>query len=78
MGEWLTEEEQYKDVLSNEQILKIRDSHLREIRMRHWQYRHKIFLDEQNISDQELCRLADADYEAEMKEIEAYRNSLKK
>ena len=78
MGEWLTEEEQYKDVLSNEQILKIRDSRLREIRMRHWQYRHKIFLDEQNISDQELCRLADADYEAEMKEIEAYRNSLKK
>lgn len=38
----------------------------------HWNYRHKIFLDEHRISDQELCRLADIDYETERKELQEY------
>ena len=35
-------------------------------------YRHKIFLDEHRISDQELCRLTDIDYETERKELQEY------
>lgn len=73
MSEWLTEEEQYKDVLNNEEILKIKDKELREIRMRHWEYRTNIFLDESNISDEMLCRLSDEDEKLERKEIEEYR-----
>ncbi len=42
MKEWLSEEEQYKENLNNEEISRIKDPKLREIRERHWKYRHKI------------------------------------
>ena len=77
MSEWLTEEEQYKDILNNEEISRIKDRELREIRMRHWEYQTKIFLDESNISDEMLCKLADEDREIEKKEIEEYRKRKK-
>lgn len=35
MSEWLSEEEQYKDTLNNEEISRIKDPELREIRQRH-------------------------------------------
>lgn len=69
----LTVEEQFKKILNNEEISRIEDYELREIRQRHWNYRHKIFLDEHKISGQEFCRLTDIDYEEEQKEIEEYR-----
>lgn len=70
---YLTVEEQFKKTLNNVEISRIEDYELREIRQRHWNYRHKIFLDEHKISDQEFCRLTDIDYEEEQKEIEEYR-----
>lgn len=76
MIKWLTEEEQYEKVLNNEEISRIRDPKLRAIRMNHWEYRHKIFLDEHNISDQELCRLTEIDFEKEKQEIEEYKKNL--
>lgn len=76
MQDWLSEEEQYKDSLNNEQISRIKDPKLREIRMRHWNYQHKIFLDELNISDKELCRLVEEDSLKEKREIEEYKKSL--
>ena len=73
MEEYLIVEEQFKKTLNNVEISKIRDPELREIRMRHWKYRIKIFCDEHNISDSEFCRLTDIDYQEERKEIEVYR-----
>lgn len=72
-NQYLTVEEQFKKILNREEISRIEDNKLREIRQRHWNYRHKIFLDEHRISDQEFCRLTDIDYEEEQKEIEEYR-----
>lgn len=72
-NQYLTVEEQFKKTLNNVEISRIEDYELREIRQRHWNYRHKIFLDEHKISDQEFCRLTDIDYEEEQKEIEEYR-----
>lgn len=77
MDEWLTEEEQYKKILNNEEIRKIKDPELREIRMRHWSYRHKIFMDEMHISDKEFCRLSDEDVKREKEELERYRKEHK-
>ena len=77
MDEWLTEEEQYQDVLDIAKIQRIMDSKLRDIRSKHWEYRHKIFLDETHISDQELMRLYNLDMEAEKKEIENYKKPKK-
>lgn len=70
---YLTIEEQFKETLNNEEIDRIEDPELRDIRNSHWVYRMKIFRDEHNISDKELCRLTDIDYENEKKELEAYR-----
>ncbi|MFT4107701.1 MAG: hypothetical protein QM657_18260 [Lacrimispora sp.] len=70
---YLSIEEQFKETLNNEEISRIEDFELREIRHAHWAYRSKIFLDEQNISDQELCRLTDIDYAQEKRELEAYK-----
>lgn len=72
-NQYLTVEEQFKKILNNVEISRIQDNDLREIRQRHWNYRHKIFLDEHNISDQEFCRLSDIDDDKEKKEIEEYR-----
>ena len=70
---YLNVEEQFKETLNNEEIERIEDYELRDIRYRHWDYRTKIFLDEHNISDQELCILTDIDFANEKKELEAYR-----
>lgn len=43
MQDWLSEEEQYEEHLNDEQISRIRDPKLRDIRSRHWKYRKKIF-----------------------------------
>ena len=71
--QYLTIEEQFKKTLNDDEINRIQDHELREIRRKHWEYRMKIFRDESNISDTEFCRLSDADYEKEEKEIEEYR-----
>ena len=71
--QYLTIEEQFKKTLNDEEINRIQDGELREIRRKHWEYRMKIFRDEVNISDAEFCRLSDTDYEKEEKEIEEYR-----
>ena len=71
--EWLSEEEQYKENLSLGEIHRIRDPELREIRQKHWNYQHKIFIDEARISDQELVKLSNQDKELERKEIEKYK-----
>lgn len=71
--QYLTIEEQFKKTLNNEEIGRIQDPELRKIRYNHWKYRMDIFRDEYHISDAELCRLADIDYEQERKEINEYR-----
>lgn len=77
MKEWLTEESQYQDDLNLEQIGRIKDPVLREIRIRHWKHRHKIFLDEQNIPDEEFERMVEKDWEEEKREISEYRENSK-
>lgn len=75
MKEWLSEEEQYKEILNNDEISRIEDLELREIRQKHWSYRHKIFKDEHNISDKEFMKLFEVDVAKEREELEAYRKS---
>lgn len=77
MGNWLSEKEQYQENLNNEEISRIKDPVLREIRMRHWKYRTRIFLDEHNISDEELMKLSKKDWEIEKQEIENYKKNIK-
>lgn len=69
----LTEEEQFKPILNNEEIDRIENDKLREIRSRYWYLRHKVFIDEVNFSDQEAEKEWDKLIEAEQKEIEVFK-----
>lgn len=75
MTEYLSEAEQYQEILNNEQISRIKDPILREIRSRYWNLRHNAFLDEHNIPDTKIGDIWDQIKEQEMQEIENYRKS---
>ena len=75
MEEWLSEEEQYAEILNDKDISKIKDLELRKIREKHWKYRTDIFLDKHNITDEQLVELTHVDCKREKEEIERYKNS---
>lgn len=75
MEEWLSEEEQYAEILNDKDISKIKDPELRKIREKHWKYRTDIFLDKHNITDEQLVELTHVDCKREKEEIERYKNS---
>ncbi len=70
---YLSVEEQYKEILNNEEIERIQDYELRQIRQKYWNLRHKAFLDEAHISDQELDRVWEDLKAREQDEIAKYR-----
>jgi hypothetical protein len=70
---YLSEEEQYKDILNNEEISRIKDLELRNIRTKYWHLKHQVFLDEVNISDSMLESKYNNIMTEEKKEIEEYK-----
>lgn len=70
---YLSEEEQYKKVLNQDEIQRIEDYELRQIRSKYWSLQHKAFLDERNIPDTEIERVSEEISKKEMKEIEEYK-----
>ena len=70
---YLSVEEQYKEILNNEEIERIQDYELRQFRQKYWNLRHKAFLDEAHISDQELDRVWEDLKAREQDEIAKYR-----
>lgn len=70
---YLSAEEQYKEILNNEEIERIQDTELQEIMRKYWNLRHKAALDEAHISDQELGRVWDDLKTKEQAEILRYR-----
>lgn len=76
---YLTHEEQFKEVLNNEEIGRIENDELREMRSKYWDLRHKAFIDEKNITDSEFCKISDRLFDEERKELEVFRlrNNIK-
>lgn len=71
--EELSEKEEYKETLSKEEISRIKDCDLREIRHKYWLKKNKAFRDEYNIPCSELDEVSDQIRNEERKEIEKYR-----
>lgn len=71
---YLSYEEQFKEILNQEEIDRIENPELIEIRMRYWKLRHKAFIDEHTISDVELGTLLDELNIQERRELLAFRN----
>ncbi|OMD67602.1 hypothetical protein [Paenibacillus odorifer] len=72
--EYLSYEDQFKETLNNAEIDRIENAELREIRMKYWHLRHDAFLDENNISDQDLGKVLDELKRKEMEEIQRFKN----
>jgi hypothetical protein len=71
--DYLSEEEQFKDILNNEEISRIKDPELRNIRSKYWSLLHQAFLDEYKIPDRMLAMELDKIKAEEMKELNEYR-----
>ncbi|MFC5401467.1 hypothetical protein [Cohnella soli] len=71
---YLSDEEQFKDILNNEEISRIRDPLLRAIRMKYWSLRHEAFLDERNIPDSDLEKVYDEIKHKEQEEIQRFKH----
>lgn len=71
--EYLSEEEQYKEILNQYEIEMIMDDELRAIRSKYWNLRHQAFMDENRISDKQLEIIWDELCIREQKEIDEYR-----
>lgn len=65
-------EEQYKEIQNTDEIETIQDFELRQIQLKYWNLRHKAFLDEAHISDQEFIRVWESLKAKEKDEIEQY------
>lgn len=72
---YLTEEEQSKEILNNEEISRIKDYGLRQIRQKYWSLRHKAHMDEYNIPDHKIGEVWDRLKQEEQKAIEEYKKA---
>lgn len=71
---FLSYEDQFKEVLNQDEINLIQDPGLRGIRLKYWNLRHKAFLDEHNISDTELNKVWNDLIHQEQNELQRFRN----
>lgn len=76
-NDYLSEEEQFKEILNNEEISRIKDPELRNIRFKYWSLLHQTFLDEQRIPDSMLGKEFDKIKAEEKKELDEYRQRNK-
>lgn len=70
---YLSTDEQFKEVLNNEEIDRIRDPELRIIRRKYWDKRSQAFLNETDIPDQMLESVFQELDKAEKEELASYR-----
>ncbi|MGR6760381.1 hypothetical protein ACU1JV_00865 [Paenibacillus sp. T2-29] len=72
---YLSYEEQFNEVLNQEEINRIENAELRDIRMKYWKLQRDVLLDEKNISDEELNEVSKELLRKEMEEIQRFRNN---
>lgn len=76
-NDYLSEQEQFKENLNNEEISRIKDPELRNIRSKYWRLMYQSHLDEQKIPDKMIGMEFDKIKAEEMKEINEYRKRNK-
>jgi len=70
---YLTEGDQFKEILNYEEISRIKDNELRQIREKYWELRHKAFIDENDIPDDIIGDIFEKLIKREQEEIENYK-----
>lgn len=72
--DYLNFEDQFKKILNQEEISRIQNLELRKIRSKYWGLRHKVFINERNISDSESKKLWDELICEEQEELHRFKN----
>lgn len=72
---YLSYEEQFKEILNQDEISRIKNVELREVRIKYWNLRHTAFLDEYRIKDSELESVFNDLWSEEQKELEKFKNN---
>lgn len=75
---YLNEEEQFKEILNNEEISRIEDNELRNIRLKYWNLYRELFLAENEVPDSVLEMRTQKLKLAEKEELENYKKNYKK
>ena len=70
---YLTEGDQFKEILNYEEISRIKDNELRQIGEKYWELRHKAFIDENDIPDDIIGDIFEKLIKREQEEIENYK-----
>ncbi len=64
----------YNCIMNQKEISEIKDINIKTIKRKYWDLKHKVFLEEQNISDSELEKAFDKYSLEEKMELEEYYN----
>ncbi|AYD22739.1 TPA: hypothetical protein SOL98_002805 [Clostridioides difficile] len=70
---YLSYEDQFKKNLNQEEISRIENVEIRNIRAKYWNLMKEVFLAEHNISDEDLEKETNKIHLAEQKELEIYK-----
>ncbi|WJQ79808.1 hypothetical protein [Brevibacillus brevis] len=73
--DYLNYEDQFKEILNQEEINRIQNLQLREIRMKYWRLRHEAFIDERNISDRDSKKIWTELIRQEQEELQRFKNN---
>lgn len=73
--DYLSDEDQFKEILNQEEINRIHNLQLREVRMKYWKLRRDAFVDERNISDGDLKKVWDELVRQEQEELQRFKNT---
>lgn len=70
---YLSEEDQFKEVLNDDEISCIKDPEIRKIREKYWTLQRDAFLNERGIPDSELGKVSKELRRKEQEELQRYK-----
>jgi hypothetical protein len=71
---YLSYEDQFKEVLNQEEINRIQNPELREIRSKYWVLQREAFLNERGISDSEIGKVSKELMRREQEELQRFKS----
>ena len=73
--DYLSEEEQFKKVLNQDEISRIQNSEIRKIREKYWRLQHEAFMNEHGIPDSEISKVSKELIRQEQEELQRFKNN---
>lgn len=72
---YLNYEDQFKEILNQEEINRIQNPEIRKIREKYWRLQHEAFMNERDIPDSELGKVSQELIRQEQEELRRFKNN---